>query len=226
MPVDRPYVVAHVAVSVEGATDGFDPDPGRFYALAATWSEDLTLVGSGTILAQEPALAATPGPGPAPDGPLLAVVDGRARVRQWAALRDAGHWSEVVALHAEATPPRPAGRDVPEMVVGTDRVDLAAALHAFARRGVEVVRVDSGGTLIGALLGRGLLDEISLLVHPVLAGERGTRRWHGDGPPPAGAVDLIGSDTMDGGLAWLRYRVRTGARGPEPAGQEHPAGGR
>jgi 2,5-diamino-6-(ribosylamino)-4(3H)-pyrimidinone 5'-phosphate reductase len=73
----------------------------------------------------------------------------------------------VVAVLAEATPPRPAGRDVPEIVAGTDRVD-------------------SGGSLIGALLGRGLLDKISLLVHPVLAGERGTRRWHGDGPPPAG----------------------------------------
>jgi hypothetical protein len=39
-------------------------------------------------------------------------------------------------------------------------------------------------------------------------------------------VDLIASDTMDGGLVWQRYRLRTGVRGPEPAGQEHPAGGR
>ncbi|WP_218578636.1 hypothetical protein [Phytohabitans houttuyneae] len=56
----RPYVVAHVAVSVEGATDGFAPDLAQFYGLAATWSEDVTLVGADTILAQEPALAATP----------------------------------------------------------------------------------------------------------------------------------------------------------------------
>jgi 2,5-diamino-6-(ribosylamino)-4(3H)-pyrimidinone 5'-phosphate reductase len=212
-------VVAHVAVSVEGATVGFPPDLGRFYTLAATWSEGLTLVGADTILAQEPALAAAPGPGPAPDGPLLAVVDGRGRVREWAALRDAGHWSEVVAVHAESTPPRPAGRAVPEIVVGADRVDLAAALHAFARRGIEVVRVDSGGSLLGALLGRGLLDEVSLLVHPVLAGEAGTRRWYGAGPPPAGDVDLVTSETLAGGLVWLRYRLRTGAdRTGAPAG--------
>ncbi len=209
-PTGRPYVVAHVAVSVEGATDGFRPDLGRFYALARTFSEGLTLVGSDTILAQEQALAAAPGPGPAPDGPLLAVVDGKGRVREWEALRNAGHWAGVVALHAEATPPRPAGRAVPEIVVGADRVDLAAALRTFARRGVEVVRVDSGGSLIGALAGRGLLDEVSLLVHPELAGSRGTRRWHGVGPPPTGPVDLIANETLDGGLVWLRYRLQKG----------------
>ena len=85
MPV-RPHVVAHVAVALDGATTGFEPRLGPFCELSTMWSEDVTLVGADTILAQEPALAATRGPGPAPDGPLLAVVDSRNRVRQWAAL--------------------------------------------------------------------------------------------------------------------------------------------
>jgi 2,5-diamino-6-(ribosylamino)-4(3H)-pyrimidinone 5'-phosphate reductase len=203
----RPYIVAHVAVSVEGATDGFAPDLGQFYGLSATWAEDVTLVGADTILAQEPALAAAPGPGPAESGPSLAVVDSRARVREWAALRDAGHWTGVLALHAGSTPARPADRDVPEIVAGHDRVDLAAALAALASRGARVVRVDSGGALIGALLHRGLLDEVSLLVHPVLAGPAGTRRWHGADPPPAGALERAGAQELDGGLVWLRYRA-------------------
>ncbi|WP_345510307.1 dihydrofolate reductase family protein [Phytohabitans houttuyneae] len=203
----RPYVVAHVAVSVEGATDGFAPDLAQFYGLAATWSEDVTLVGADTILAQEPALAATPGPGPAPGGPLLAVVDSQARVQQWAALRDAGHWSGVLALYAASTPPRPAGADVTELVTGDDRVDLSATLSTLADRGARVVRVDSGGTLIGALLHRGLLDELSLLVHPVLAGAAGTRHWHGAAPPPEGPLEPAGAQPLDGGLVWLRYRT-------------------
>jgi len=207
-PASRPYVVAHVAVSVEGATTGFEPDVSRFYALAGTWREELTLVGADTILAQEQALAAAARPGPAEGGPLLAVVDGRGRVREWEALRDVGHWSEVLALHAAATPPRPAGRSVPELVVGTERVDLAGALRAFGERGVGLVRVDSGGSLIGALLSAGLLDEISLLVHPRLAGVRGDRRWHGSAPPPAAELDLVASETFDDGLVWLRYRLR------------------
>jgi 2,5-diamino-6-(ribosylamino)-4(3H)-pyrimidinone 5'-phosphate reductase len=206
-PFRRPFVVAHVAVSVEGATTGFEPDLARYYQLAGTWREDLTLVGSDTILAQEEALAATVGPGPAKNGPLLAVVDGQGRVRHWEALRNAGHWPDVLALHAAATPPRPAGRAVAELVVGAERVDLAGALANFAERGIKTVRVDSGGSLIGALMSAGLLDEISLLVHPQLAGSAGDRRWYGATPPSAGTLELVANETLDGGLVWLRYRL-------------------
>ena len=52
-----PHVVLHVAVSLDGATDGFAPDVGTFYELAGRWREDVTLAGADTILAQEKALA-------------------------------------------------------------------------------------------------------------------------------------------------------------------------
>jgi hypothetical protein len=82
--------------------------------------------------------------------------------------------------------PRSPRRSIEELVVGAERVVLARALTALGQReGVEVVRVDSGGALIGALLNAGLLDEMSLLIHPRLAGVHGSRRWHGSAPPPA-----------------------------------------
>ncbi|MDG4863199.1 dihydrofolate reductase family protein [Streptomyces sp. T-3] len=207
-PSRRPHVVAHTAVSLDGATTGFLPDERRFYELAATWHEDITLAGADTILAQERSLAAAPRPGPAAHGPLLAVVDGRGRVRQWEALREVGHWSDVLALYARSTPPRPANSPVPELVTGTERVDLAEAISTLGRReNAEVVRVDSGGSLTGALLSAGLLDEVSLLIHPCLAGTQTGRPWYGSAPHPAGTLELIGSETFDGGLVWLRYRL-------------------
>lgn len=48
---DRPRVVLHLAVSLDGKCTGFQVDVGRFYALAATWREDATLVGTDTLLA-------------------------------------------------------------------------------------------------------------------------------------------------------------------------------
>jgi 2,5-diamino-6-(ribosylamino)-4(3H)-pyrimidinone 5'-phosphate reductase len=194
--VTRPHVVVHVAVSLDGATTGFEADVARFYALAGTWREDVTLVGADTILAQEEALAAAPRPGPAADGPLLAVVDGRARVREWDALRDCGHWSGVVALRARAT-----SGEVREIVTDSERVDLGAALAALGGR---VVRVDSGGELTGALLRDGLVDELSLLVHPCLAAGR---RWHGSAPAPPLALERLAAEPLEDGLVWLRYRL-------------------
>ncbi|MHA6629482.1 dihydrofolate reductase family protein [Pseudonocardia sichuanensis] len=204
-PAPRPHVVAHVAISLDGATTGFTPAVGRFYALAGTWREDVTLAGADTILAQEQALRAAPRPGPAAGGPLLAVVDGRSRVREWDALRDVGHWSGVLALRASDSSDR--GDGVAQLAAGTGRVDLAAALAALAREhAARTVRVDSGGSLIGALLDAGLLDEVSLLVHPLLAGTRGDRVWHGHAEA-ARVLEPVAAETLEDGLVWLRYRV-------------------
>lgn len=203
----RPYVTAHTAVSLDGASTGFEPDAARFYELAATFREDVTLTGADTILAQEQVLAGAPRPGPARDGPLLAVVDGRARVRQWRALREVGRWSDVLALHAAAGPPRAADRGVDELVTGRERVDLPAVLAELGRRGARRVRVDSGGALTGALLRAGLLDEISLLVHPVWCGDRGGRRWYGEGAGPPAGLTLVANRSVGDGLVWLYYRT-------------------
>ncbi len=171
-----PHVVVHVAVSLDGATAGFEPDVARFYELAAGFREDVTLAGADTILAQSEALASE-GPGPNLEGPLLAVTDRRSRIPSWMwdALRRAGHWRDAVPV----------------------RSSLPAAVAGFD----GVVRVDSGGALNGALLRAGLVDELSLLVHPVLVGE--APRWHG-APAPAG----IALTPLEGGAPdWLRYRV-------------------
>lgn len=199
----RPFVVAHVAVSLDGATVGFPTDIARFYELISTWHEDVTLTGADTVLAQEAALRDGDHPGPARDGPLLAVVDSRARVREWEALRTAGYWSDVVALGAEGTPER--DDSVDEIVGGVDRVDLAAALVTLARRGARVVRVDSGGALIGALLHDELVDEVSLLVHPSLTGHP-ERVWHGGATVDSVQLRLTHVEAFED-LVWLRYRL-------------------
>ena len=208
---NRPHVVLHVAVSVDGSTAGFEPDVGRFYELAATWHEDVTLAGADTILAQESALAGAELPGPAAAGPTLAVVDGRGRVSAWESLRDAGYWSTVVAVHTSTTPPRHHG--FAEIVTGSDRVDLASMLTALREHhGARVVRVDSGGALNGALLDAGLVDEVSLLVHPALAAGADRRPWHGGGPTAGTAMTLMTAQTLPGGLVWLRHRTAAAAR--------------
>lgn len=201
MPVGRPYVVAHLAVALDGATTGFDVDVGAYYSLVPTWKEDVTLTGADTILAQEGALGES-GPGPSPNGPLLAVVDSKSRVHSWAALRGCGLWRDVVAVHAEQSPRDP---DVTAIVAGRDGVDLTTLLDRFAADGVGTVRVDSGGLLVRALLERDLVDELSLLLHPCLGGAVAAPSWATD---RAVALDLMQLERHTGGLVWLRYRVR------------------
>ncbi|WP_020385964.1 dihydrofolate reductase family protein [Kribbella catacumbae] len=200
----RPHVVAQVAVSIDGATTGFEADQARFYALATLWQEDVTLVGADTILAQESAVRTAVRPGPRADGPLLAVVDSRHRVHNLEALRELGYWSDVLALYSDQTPARPPDSAIQELVTGYDRVDLAELLELLGRRGAKVVRVDSGGSLLGALLDLGLIDELTLLVHPVLVGD--APRWH-DSFTGHLDLSLANVETFLPGITWLRYCI-------------------
>jgi 2,5-diamino-6-(ribosylamino)-4(3H)-pyrimidinone 5'-phosphate reductase len=202
----RPYVLVHMAVSLDGSFSGFQPDVSQFYSLAAEWQEDATLVGADTILAQENELAGADLPGPKEGGPVLAVVDSGCRVSAWNALRDVGHWSRVIALRGNVPSPT---HGVEEIVTGGQQVDLAAALAELrSQHAVQRLRVDSGGNLVGALMAGGLVDEISLLVHPALVADSHRRPWWGGGHavPTFQLTDLearaIGDDIVQ-----LRYRL-------------------
>ncbi|WP_284207291.1 RibD family protein, partial [Chitiniphilus shinanonensis] len=58
------------------------------------------------------------------------------------------------------------------LLPGADgRVDLAALLELLGQRGINELTVEAGGTLAGALLSRGLVDEAVLYQAPVLLGD-------------------------------------------------------
>jgi 2,5-diamino-6-(ribosylamino)-4(3H)-pyrimidinone 5'-phosphate reductase len=230
-----PRVILHNAVSADGREDWFPADIGLFYELAATWHEDATLAGSGTILAAgggtevppgsdgAPA-SATPsvGAGESPDHrPILAVVDSRGQVKGWRTLLAAGYWRAGVALCSAATPADHlawlAAQGVERLVTGADRVDLTAALGELAARfGVKTVRVDSGGKLNGELLRLGLVDEISLLVHPYLVGGQSPAAMFraADLVHEVGVLELelLQSRKVKQGIVWLRYAVKHAPR--------------
>lgn len=245
----KPRVILHNAVSADGRVDWFPADIGLFYELAATWHEDATLAGSGTILAagggaeEPPPGAEGPAPAPPPNAaaaaqsavhgataaplgataapsdhrPILAVVDSRGQVKGWRTLLASGYWRSGVALCSATTAQDHlawlAARGVERLVTGADRVDLAAALDELATRfGVKTVRVDSGGKLNGELLRLGLVDEISLLVHPYLVGGKSPASMFraADLVHEVGVLqlELLQSRKVKAGIVWLRYAVK------------------
>ena len=221
----RPRVTVHNAVSLDGQLTGFPVDLGLYYQTAAQLSHQAVLTTSATLLdaaAREGLDLAGEDPDdpiqpPAADDPRpwLAVVDGRGRMDRLGWLRGQPFWRDVLVLCCAATPAEHLDRlrrhHIEHLVVGAEHVDLAAALRQLADRyGVREVRVDAGGTLNGLLLGAGLVDELSLVVAPQLAGT-----------DQAAAVHLVegltGADTPQLTLAaierladshlWLRYTV-------------------
>jgi 2,5-diamino-6-(ribosylamino)-4(3H)-pyrimidinone 5'-phosphate reductase len=92
-----------------------------------------------------------------------------------------------------------------ELYAGSDasgHVDLRRALKLLESEfGAATVRVESGGELVGALLRATLVDEVSLVVHPIIVGAGNL--WCGATAIATTELDLIEARPLDGGLSWL-----------------------
>jgi 2,5-diamino-6-(ribosylamino)-4(3H)-pyrimidinone 5'-phosphate reductase len=222
-----PRVILHTAVSLDGRITGFPADLELYYGLAARWNPDAILFGSETVLAairDNPALEVppehremfTPPPGMPDPRPLLVIADSRGRVRCWDQIRHWPYMRDVLALCSSSTPAEYRGylreRGIGMVSAGGDRIDMRGALEALNRDyGVKVLRVDSGGTLNSVLVGAGLVDEVSVLVHPYLAG--GEPQPTMFDPLRAGLgglqVPLVleSIEVLGSGILWARYSV-------------------
>jgi len=222
-----PRVLIHIATSLDGRITNFPADLDLYYALAATWDPDAILFGSETVLAavrDNPALEVPPGheemfrppEGEKDTRPLLVIADGRGRVRCWDAIRRWPYMRDLLAFCSSATPQEYLSylkeQKVAAIVAGSDRIDMREALEMLNRKyGVETVRVDSGGTLNSVLLTAGVVDEVSVLVHPFLAGGRADPTMFD--PVRSGFPDLqiflthTSTEVVGNGLIWARYSV-------------------
>jgi 2,5-diamino-6-(ribosylamino)-4(3H)-pyrimidinone 5'-phosphate reductase len=221
-----PHVVLHNAVSVDGRVDWFTPDVGKFYELAAYWKEDATLAGADTLLKAYPEDRVPPEDKeafehekskPLDTRPLLVVPDSRGRIRRiLPMLRHEPYWRDTLILTSKSTPRSYLEfldqRKINCISTGNEHVDYKKALEELnSRYGVKVVRVDSGGTLNGALLRAGLVNEVSLLIHPNLVGgiSPGSVYKAPDLIAATGVLKLklIRLEQPSEDVVWLRYEV-------------------
>lgn len=239
----RPHVVVYNEVSIDGRVVGFRTDPGRYYTLSFRWRADANLMGSRTALAfgppESPADQARVVPDPPRKAvypgfedlvhdplPLLVVPDSAGRVRSWIHAQAEPWWRGIVVLVTASTPSDYLDyldrRGIEHHVVGDSRVDLTAALDLLAERhGVTLVRTDSGGSLNGALLEAGLVDEIALLLDPVVSGDpegQGLVTLSRPLAPEGVRLELVELDRLDDGTLWLRYTVAGSAGSSESSG--------
>jgi 2,5-diamino-6-(ribosylamino)-4(3H)-pyrimidinone 5'-phosphate reductase len=208
----------HASVSVDGAMTGFMPDLGAHYGAVGVLRCDAHLIGSATMrsgldMADEaPADPGQDGDRPPTDragAPYWFVVDSRGvlhgrlhELRAFPGLRD------VVVLLSASSPQ--AHRDYlvrrryGSIERGAQRVDLVAALELMGQDyGVTRVLVDAGPTLTSVLLAQGLVDEVSLIVHPLVVGRDG-RHVFGESTQSR-AMRLDSCDELGSGLVHVRY---------------------
>lgn len=177
----RPWVRSKIAASIDGRTalasgesqwiTGADArrDVHRWRARSSA-----VMSGIGTVLADDPSLTARPDDdyGEFVE-PLRVIVDSALRTPP--AARTLSLPGEVVIFTAadaadRYAPLEAAGARI-ERVDGSPRCDPAQVLARLAELEVNDVWVEAGPTLNGALLGRGLIDELVLYLAPRILGD-------------------------------------------------------
>jgi 2,5-diamino-6-(ribosylamino)-4(3H)-pyrimidinone 5'-phosphate reductase len=103
------------------------------------------------------------------------------------------------------------------LMCGKDDIDLRVALDKLGRYfKLKKLMLEGGGTMNGAFLRDGLIDEISHITVPIADGGREVQTIFdipGDAPPRAAAhLRLASLKKLSGGVLWARYKVTSRPR--------------
>lgn len=208
----RPHVTLKLALTLDGriadrtGTSKWITGPAsRTFVQRLRKEADAILVGSGTVVADNPQLICRL-PGAKPNA-FRVIVDGRGRVPLDAqVMTDSAVARTIVAALPDAAgrlSAKLSGEARPQVwscvADGAGHVDLAALLTRLtAEHGVMELLCEGGGEIAGALLKAGLVDRLVLFYAPVVLGDAAAR-------PGFAGIDAL---LADGRLAVASRRVR------------------
>ena len=176
-----PFVIAKYAASLDGRIAAAAGDSRwvsgpqtREWAHELRTKVDAILVGSSTVVIDDPLLTARPDNKDAERQPLRVVVDSRGRTPPMARILG-GPAKTLIATLDSAPEPwraslRAAGAEVVTLPSDGERVDLRALLRELAGRDVLSLLVEGGGVILGSFFDLGLVDKVHAVIAPIIIG--------------------------------------------------------
>lgn len=233
-----PKIICHMIESVDGRLypSRWTPGPAEaniseiYEKTAATFGATGWMVGRTTMAEYDasvhettPAAKRTDGKKPQAytgrreDRPLAVVFDPQGKLRFESSVLSTGEHLVVVLSPKVGDEHLAQLRAVGVSYVfeGEGDAKLPAALAEIERRfDANVLLLEGGGVINGAFLKAGLIDELSFLVYPAIDGQAGVssivNHLGTSQERPADGQKLVhlATETLVGGVVWLRYEVR------------------
>ncbi len=145
------------------------------------------------------------------------VVDGRGRFRNGYTADCDDPETYMVHLTTKTAPPEYLAflhqRNIPYLIEGKNRVDLPKMFEKVKTKlNVNTIATSSGGKLSGALIRSSLLDEINILLSPVVIGGYSIPTLFASPEPQwptikPNKLQLMEVQNLVNDKLWLRYRV-------------------
>jgi diaminohydroxyphosphoribosylaminopyrimidine deaminase/5-amino-6-(5-phosphoribosylamino)uracil reductase len=176
-----PFVIAKFAASLDGKIAAASGDSrwvsgseAREWAHVLRTRIDAILVGSSTVVVDDPLLTARPGGEEAAQQPLRVIVDTRGRIPPMAQVLT-GDAGTLVATGADSPPSWRAsiegrGAEVLSLPLAGEHVDVRALLEELGRRDIVTLLAEGGGVMLGAFFDAGLVDKVQAVIAPLIVG--------------------------------------------------------
>jgi 2,5-diamino-6-(ribosylamino)-4(3H)-pyrimidinone 5'-phosphate reductase len=214
-----PEIIIHNSISLDGSLTGFMPDMALHYKIAGDYKPDAHLIGSQTIISgnemfgediPEEIPSDFEQPDRRKDLPWWVIVDSGGRLKRILhTCRRFEFCRDVIVLVSKSTPAdylqHLQQRNYRFIMTGDKKVDLTQALEKLSGD-LEIKRImtDTGSVLGNLLINIGLVNEISLLVHPLIIGQKYYPMFADINKITD--LKLIKSETYDNGCVWNVYR--------------------
>jgi 2,5-diamino-6-(ribosylamino)-4(3H)-pyrimidinone 5'-phosphate reductase len=217
----KPEIIIHNSVSIDGSLTGFMPDMELHYRIAGEYKPDAHLIGSATIIAGNemfgdgiPEEVAEDFKRPGRDNklPWWIVVDTGGRLKGMLhTCRRFEYCRDVIVLISESTPAdyikHLEERDYIYIRTGKEKVDLKNAVDILQEKfRIHKILTDTGKVLGNLLLNIGLVNEISLLIHPLIVGENCYPIFSDINKNLA--LKLLKSEHYENGCVWTVYSIQ------------------
>jgi 2,5-diamino-6-(ribosylamino)-4(3H)-pyrimidinone 5'-phosphate reductase len=217
-----PRVIVFNTISIDGSIKDFELDIGLHYEIADRIKADAHLIGSDTakmgiemftqkVPAEEKTDFVKPTAKPRETRPVWVISDGKGKLKGLMHVyRRSCYCRDVIVIATEKTPEDYLNylkeRNYDIIVAGEEQVDFHLALDKLAMYyNVKTVLTDSGGGLNSVLLKEGLVDEVSLLISPVIVGKASTNLFrHLENKVN---LELIRTERIKGNHMLVFYRV-------------------
>jgi len=216
-----PKVILHNTISLDGSLSGFEADLNIHYSLASSLKVDAYLVGSQTILEatdeippEKDEQEKRPAYDPTDIRPFWVVVDSQSRLKGLLHhYRKMEYIKDIIVLISQDTPKDYQEylkeRDYPFIKVGKGQVALDEAFGRLKSEfRIETLLTDSGPGLNNALLARNLVDEISLVIAPLILAQSHPKIFVGlDLDSSQVRLHALDSQNLGKDHIWLHYKV-------------------
>jgi len=216
----KPEIIIHNSVSLDCSLTGFMPDMSLHYRIAGEYKPDAHLIGANTVIAgnemfgegiPEELTSDLIQPDRDPNLPWWILVDSRGRLQGTLhTCRRFEYCRDVILLVSEKTHGNYLEylkkRNYRYIIAGNEKVDLKLAVEQLKITfGINRILTDTGRVLGNLLLNMGLVNEISILIHPLLVGENCYPMF--SELKNEVKIKLKRSDRIDNGCVWNVYDI-------------------